>query len=123
VNTKRAMAIIAGVVLTLCALVTQPHEFIIKPAQLQIESDAKLPFSILATHVFMIGEEVAPIDVKENHTLETLDGVVTLDRKGTAVLAAHLQEAIETIKPKIPAAAAKDYDVLSLKATLVFSVQ
>jgi hypothetical protein len=64
------MAIIAGVVLTLCALVTQPHEFIIKPAQLQIESDAKLPFSILATHVFMIGEEVAPIDVKENHTLE-----------------------------------------------------
>lgn len=37
-NTKRAMAIIAGVILTLCALVAHAHEFIIKPAQLQIES-------------------------------------------------------------------------------------
>ena len=97
------MAIIAGVILTLCALVAHAHEFIIKPAQLQIKSGAKLPFSILSTHVFMVGEEVAPVDavkawffegdkstpvdVKENHTLETLDGVVTLNRKGTAVLA------------------------------------
>jgi uncharacterized GH25 family protein len=90
------------------------HEFIIKPARLQVESGAKLPFNILATHVFMVGEEVepvetvktwvfegdksTPIDVKENHTLETLDGVVTLNRKGTTVLVAHLQEPIETIK-------------------------
>lgn len=30
----------------------QAHEFIIKPAQLQVESGAKLPFSIMATHFF-----------------------------------------------------------------------
>jgi uncharacterized GH25 family protein len=90
------------------------HEFIIKPTQLRVESGAKLPFSIMATHFFMVSEEVepvetvkawlvegdktTPVDVKENHTLETLDGVVTLNRKGTAVLVAHLQEPIETIK-------------------------
>ncbi len=90
------------------------HEFIIKPSQLQIESGAKLPFSILATHVFMVGEEVepvktvkawviegdksTPVDIKENHTLETLDGVVTFGRKGTAILVGHLQEPIEPIK-------------------------
>jgi uncharacterized GH25 family protein len=93
---------------------SRAHEFIIKPAQLQVESGAKLPFSILATHYFMVSEEVepvetvtawlvegdkrTPVDVKENHTLETLDGFVTLNRKGTAVLVAHLQEPIETIK-------------------------
>jgi uncharacterized GH25 family protein len=90
------------------------HEFIIKPAQLQVESGAKLPSSILATHFFMVSEEVepvktvkawviegdksTPVDVKENHTLETLDGVVTLNRKGTAILVGHLQEPIESTK-------------------------
>lgn len=90
------------------------HEFIIKPQQLSIESGAKLPFSILATHFFMISEEVepvntvkawaiegekrTPIELKENHILQSLDGVVQLNRKGTAILVGHLQEPIEVVK-------------------------
>jgi hypothetical protein len=74
------------------------HEFIIKPQQLRVEGGAKLPFNILATHFFMISEEVEPvntvkawfvesekrtaIELKENHTLQTLDGVAPLNRKG-----------------------------------------
>jgi uncharacterized GH25 family protein len=94
---------------SLCA-----HEFIIKPQQLDVENGAKLPFSILATHVFIVSEEVepvntvkawlvagsqtTPIELKENHILQTLDGVATLNRKGTAILVGHLQEPIETVK-------------------------
>jgi uncharacterized GH25 family protein len=90
------------------------HEFIIKPAQLHVENGSKLPFTILATHFFMVSEEVepvktvkawvtegdksTPVDIKENHILETLDGVVTLSRKGTAILVGHLQEPIESTK-------------------------
>jgi nickel transport protein len=93
---------------------SRAYEFISKPAQLRVESGAKLPFNIFATRVFMISEEVepvetvkaglvereksTPVDVKENRTLETLDGVVTLNRKGTAGLVGRLQEPIETIK-------------------------
>jgi hypothetical protein len=43
-----------------CAAAAHAHEFIIKPTQLQVESGAKLPFNILATHVFMISEEMEP---------------------------------------------------------------
>jgi uncharacterized GH25 family protein len=90
------------------------HEFILKPAQMRVESGAKLPFNILATHVFMVGEEVEPvstvkawisegektipIDLRENHALKTLDGLVTPSGKGTAILFAHLQEPIGTTK-------------------------
>ena len=90
------------------------HEFIIKPQQLRVEGGAKLPFNILATHFFMISEEVEPvntvkawfvegekrtaIELKENHVLQTLDGVAPLNRKGTALLIGHLQEPIEAVK-------------------------
>lgn len=90
------------------------HEFIVKPQQLRVENGAKLPFSILATHFFMIGEEVEPvqtvkawavegekrtaIELKENQSLKTLDGVAPLNRKGTALLVAHLLEPIEAVK-------------------------
>ena len=92
----------------------QAHEFIIKPAQLHVENGAKLPFNIMATHFFFVSEEVEPVDtvkawlvegdkstaveIKENHILETLDGVVSLSRRGTAILAGHLQEPVEMIK-------------------------
>jgi uncharacterized GH25 family protein len=92
----------------------QAHEFIVKPAQLHVESGTKLPFNVLATHVFMVGEEAepvntvkawlfegdkgTPVELKENHILETLDGVVTLNRQGTAILAGELQEPVETTK-------------------------
>ena len=31
-------------------------------------------------------DKSSPVDLKENHSLETLDGVVNVNRKGTAVL-------------------------------------
>jgi uncharacterized GH25 family protein len=99
-----------------CVATIHAHEFIVKPQQLQVESGAKLPLSILATHFFMIGEEVEPvhivkawavegekrtaIELKENQTLKTLDGVAPLNRKGTALLVGHLEEPIETVKGK-----------------------
>ena len=43
-------------------------------------------------------DKSSPVDLKENHSLETLDGVVNVNRKGTAVLVGHLQEPIETVK-------------------------
>jgi hypothetical protein len=90
------------------------HEFIVKPRQLRVESGAKLPFNLLATHFFMIGEEVEPIntvkawlvegdkkasvELKENHGQQSLDGIASLNRKGTALLIGHLQEPIEALK-------------------------
>ena len=61
-------------------------------------------------------DKSSPVDLKENHSLETWDGVVNVNCKGTAVLVGHLQEPIETVK-------ARDFDLLSFKASLVFSVQ
>ncbi len=39
----------------------QAHEFIIKANQPPVERGAKLPFSVLSTHVFMTGEEMLPV--------------------------------------------------------------
>jgi uncharacterized GH25 family protein len=44
------------------------------------------------------GDKSTPVELKENHTLETLDGVVIVNRKGTAMLVSQLQEPIETTK-------------------------
>jgi len=43
-------------------------------------------------------DKSSPVDLKENHSLETLDGVVNVNRKRTAVLVGHIQEPIETVK-------------------------
>jgi len=51
-------------------------------------------YSLLAIE----GDKSSPVDLKENHSLETLDGVVNVNRKGPAVLVGHLQEPIETVK-------------------------
>ena len=51
-------------------------------------------YSLLAIE----GDKSSPVDLKENHSLETLDGVVNVNRKGTAVLVGHIQEPIETVK-------------------------
>ncbi len=51
-------------------------------------------YSLLAIE----GDKSSPVDLKENHSLETLDGVVNVNRKGTTVLVGHLQEPIETVK-------------------------
>lgn len=81
---------------------------------MRVESGAKLPFNIMATHVFMVSEEVEPVNtvkawlfegdkstpvgLKENHTLKTVDGTVTPSRKGIAILAGQLHESIEATK-------------------------
>lgn len=81
------------------------HEFIIKPVQLTTEKDHVLPFSIVSAHVFMISEEMEPINevettliqdgktteikLAENEMLMTLDGQVTPVSDGTAILAGH----------------------------------
>jgi len=56
--------------------------------------------ALIASHGLLAieGDKSSPVDLKENHSLETLDGVVNVNRKGTAVLVGHLQEPIETVK-------------------------
>jgi uncharacterized GH25 family protein len=109
-----AVPLLLATVTLSCAPTVHAHEFIVKPQQLRVESGAKLPFSILATHFFMIGEEVEPVqtvkawvvegekrtavELKENRSLKTLDGVASLNRKGTVLLVGHLLEPIEAMK-------------------------
>ncbi len=89
------------------------HEFIIKPAALHAKAGDKIPFSVLSTHVFMSGEELLPaksvnvslvegnksvgLPLKENDILQTLDGSATLQTEGTAIIAGHLLEPVETV--------------------------
>jgi len=56
--------------------------------------------ALIASHSLLAieGDKSSPVDLKENHSLETLDGVVNVNRKGIAVLVGHLQEPIETVK-------------------------
>src|SRR5258705_7743453 len=56
--------------------------------------------ALIASHSLLAieGDNSSPVDLKENHSLETLDGGVNVNRKGTAVLVGHLQEPIETVK-------------------------
>jgi uncharacterized GH25 family protein len=115
IMSRCRLTLLCGALSTLtCASGARAHEFFIKPAQMRIESGAKLPFNILATHVFMVSEEVEPVNtvkawlfegdkstpvgLKENHTLKTVDGTVTPSRKGTAILVGRLQEPIESTK-------------------------
>jgi uncharacterized GH25 family protein len=88
------------------------HEFIVKPARFQAQPGAKVAFTVLAAHVFMVSDEMepvhtvqawllegdkkSPLSLKENGGNRTLDGIATLSRKGTAVLIGHLQEPIES---------------------------
>src|SRR5262249_50633538 len=89
------------------------HEFIIKPAALRVNVGDKVPFSVLSTHVFMSGEELLAANIvkaslvegnksvdlplKENNILQTLDGTAIVQAKGTAAIAGHLLEPVETL--------------------------
>ncbi|MCG8683373.1 MAG: DUF4198 domain-containing protein [Desulfobacterales bacterium] len=94
--------------LALCIIVSNSyaHEFIIKPSRLTADIGQKLPLSVLSAHAFMVSEEIEPIDnvkissingnslenidLKENKTTLTLDGVATTaGHKGTTILAGH----------------------------------
>jgi len=81
------------------------HEFIVKPVQMQAPVGHKLPFSVMSAHVFMVSEEIEPLDqmdlslvkandiqklnLKPNDMLLTHDGVVELKQEGTYLLAGH----------------------------------
>jgi uncharacterized GH25 family protein len=81
------------------------HEFIIKPVQLDVEKNHVVPFSVVSAHVFMISEEMEPIDqveaklvtadkttplkLNENKMLMTLDGQLKPETEGTAIIAGH----------------------------------
>jgi len=91
----------------------QSHEFIIKPASSYAKPGEKLPFNVLSTHVFMTGEELlsaaavkvslleggksVDLPLKENNISQTLDGSATLQSRGTAIVAGHLLEPVETV--------------------------
>jgi uncharacterized GH25 family protein len=107
-------------IIAVCSLVLihaptpRAHEFLIKPAQLRVESGARVSFRIMATHFFMVDEEAEPantvkawlaegdkntnVEFKENPALKTLQGTATVQRKGTAILVAHLQEPVDATK-------------------------
>ena len=98
----------SGILLTL-ALIFSPlamaHEFIIKPVNMAPEPGEKLPLSVISAHVFMVSEEMEPLDqvdvslvrgetnktvnLVKNPTLMTLDGIVTLEDQGTYILSGH----------------------------------
>ncbi|MBL0715092.1 MAG: DUF4198 domain-containing protein [Desulfosarcina sp.] len=88
------------------------HEFILKPVQLNVTSGHHLPFSVVSAHVFMISEEMEPIDqvevylmdgdireeiaLKPNDMLLTLDGKVEINKEGTSILCGHRKGMIWT---------------------------
>ena len=88
------------------------HEFIIKPVQLDTEKGHVLPFSVVSAHVFMVSEEMEPLenttvqlvsagrvsDIKlhPNESLMTLDGQVKPAAEGTAIIAGHRKGVIWT---------------------------
>jgi len=105
---KRKIAVVSGVIvfaLLCCIAAANAHEFIIKPVQVSTEAGNKLPFSVLAAHVFMISEEAEPIEqveisliekenksnveLRENPIFLTLDGAVEPKKEGTAIIAGH----------------------------------
>ena len=109
--TKLLMVLATGTLPLVSTI--QAHEFIIKPAALRVNAGDKVPFSVLSTHVFMSGEELlsvktvkasllegnesADLPLKENNILQTLDGTATVHTKGTAMIAGHLLEPVETL--------------------------
>jgi uncharacterized GH25 family protein len=88
------------------------HEFILKPAKFQNQPGAKISFSVLAAHVFMVSDEMEPlptvkawlhedakrttISLRENRGAKVLEGEALLSAPGTAVLVGHLEEPVET---------------------------
>ncbi|WP_319471491.1 DUF4198 domain-containing protein [uncultured Pseudodesulfovibrio sp.] len=108
---------ILSCVVALCALLVAAsaataHEFIVKPVQLTAEKDAVIPFSVVSAHVFMISEEMEPIESVEvglvqdgkkeavkltpNEPLMTLDGRITPTKEGMAIVAGHRKGVIWT---------------------------
>ncbi|SDN30604.1 Uncharacterized conserved protein, contains GH25 family domain [Desulfonauticus submarinus] len=88
------------------------HEFIVKPYFFSLPQPGENPFSIVSSHIYMLSEEVEPLDKVEvyligpdtnqkinlqpNQTLYTLDGKVMLTEPGMFYLKAHRKGMIWT---------------------------
>jgi len=88
------------------------HEFLIKPVQMSVAPDQKVPFSVMSCHVFMVSEELEPVDqmdvslIKDdtitpiklhpNPTLMTHDGVALSKTEGYSIIAGHRKGMIWT---------------------------
>ncbi|MFW5837948.1 MAG: DUF4198 domain-containing protein [Desulfovibrionaceae bacterium] len=110
----RALPVLAFLALSLCIAPSSAmcHEFLLKPVQVQVSPNAEVPFSVVSAHVFMVSEEMEPLDkvsarlfqgntvtdveLVANPTLMTLDGRIQPAGKGTAILAGHRRPMIWT---------------------------
>ena len=106
------LALLVLVASTLFCASANAHEFIIKPVQLDVAVGHKLPFSVVSCHVFIVSEELEPIDqvevclidgtgktdlkLEQNDILLTLDGAAELKKEGTAILVGHRKGMIWT---------------------------
>ncbi|NDV28039.1 DUF4198 domain-containing protein [Desulfovibrio sp. JC010] len=104
-HVKLTTLVLSCLLAVLCCSTAFAHEFIIKPVQLTAEKGHVVPFSIVSAHVFMISEEMEPINevsaklvlggkstpvkLAENGMLMTLDGQVKPETEGTAIIAGH----------------------------------
>ena len=102
---KMIVLMITALAVGMAVQVTWAHEFIVQPVQLAASVGHKLPLSVVSAHVFVVSEEMEPIeqvdlalvkgDTREkvslvpNEMLLTLDGAVELKQQGTYVLAGH----------------------------------
>ncbi|MFW5499047.1 MULTISPECIES: DUF4198 domain-containing protein [unclassified Maridesulfovibrio] len=102
---KPTTIVLSCLLAVLCCSTAFAHEFIIKPVQFTAEKDHVVPFSVVSAHVFMISEEMEPINevkadlilggkttplkLAENEMLMTLDGQLTPKAEGTAIIAGH----------------------------------
>lgn len=109
---KPTTFILSCLLAVLCCTTAFAHEFIIKPVQLTAEKDHVVPFSVVSAHVFMISEEMEPINQVEtqlildgkttpiklakNEMLMTLDGQIKPKAEGTAIIAGHRNDMIWT---------------------------
>lgn len=92
--------------------IANAHEFILKPTKLTVKKGQTVPFSVVSAHVFMVSEEMEPLDKVEttlilngkstpialtaNEPAMTLEGAATPAAEGTAILAGHRKGMIWT---------------------------
>lgn len=111
---KKLMVLLVLVLMAPVFGITQAvaHEFIVKPVQMQVSVGQKVPFSVISAHVFMVSEEMEPLDqvdlslvkaneiqkltLKPNDMLLTHDGIADLKQEGTHILAGHRKGMIWT---------------------------
>ncbi|PHR29852.1 MAG: hypothetical protein COA36_03085 [Desulfotalea sp.] len=89
----------------------EAHEFIVKPESMSARQGQKIALSVISSHVFMVSDEVEPIDEVEVYTLSakrkdvsleinaserTLDGSIVMDGTESCYLCGHRKPMIWT---------------------------